>query len=191
MHSGRNSGHWIVTMLTKYPVQCLVLVGVLATLSATIRNRSGQEESALPFSSTPPQSLITGMATVTDGDSLRIGNTKIRLWGVDAPELRQTCTRNAVFWPCGTVAKEALTDRIKNQSLSCREEDVDRYGRTVAECFVGDESLNAWLVGNGWALAYRRYSTKFVSAENKAKGQRLGLWQGEFVEPWDWRRQQR
>ena len=99
--------------------------------------------------------------------------------------------RSGERWLCGIAAKSALSERIAGERVSCREETTDRYGRVVAECFVGEQNLNGWLVANGWALAYRRYSTKFVQAENDAKTNRAGLWQGSFTDPWAWRQQNR
>ena len=191
MRSGRNSGYWIIKILKKYPLQCVVVIGVLALLNIGIRDRSGQDGTPLPSTEAHSAITITGRATVTDGDSLRINGQKIRLWAIDAPELRQTCQRSLASWPCGTEALAALSDHIDNQAVSCRREDVDRYSRIVAECYISKLSLNEWLVENGWALAYRRYSTKFVEAEDHARSQQLGMWQGEFIDPWDWRRQQR
>lgn len=131
---------------------------------------------------------------MTDGDSLRLNGTRIRLWGIDAPELQQTCQRGNTPWPCGREATATLSTYIADQAdqtVSCYERDVDRYGRIVAECFVGGINLNEWLVQHGWALAYRNYSTKFIPAEKEAQSARLVLWQGSFTEPWEWRRSQR
>ena len=191
MRSGRNSGNWIVGMLAKYPLRCVVVVGVLALLNIGVRDRSSQDGTPLPSITARSIITINGMATVTDGDSLRINGQKIRLWAIDAPELKQTCQFSSASWPCGTDALNALINRIDKQPVSCRQEDIDRYGRIVAECFAGNTNLNEWLVAHGWALAYRQYSTKFVEAENKARLQQAGMWRGEFTKPWDWRRQQR
>ena len=132
-----------------------------------------------------------GTATVIDGDSLTIGQAEIRLWGIDAVELYQTCQRGGKSWPCGQAGKQALTDKIAGQSLTCQHKDIDRYGRVIAECYGNGESINAWLVRNGWALAYRRYSEKFVRDETAAKAGVQGIWQSQFVEPWIWRQQKR
>ena len=163
----------------------------LFVLTMTVRDRSSLDAMQSPSPSPVSAATITGMAIVTDGDSLRISNQKIRLWAIDAPELQQTCQQLGVSWPCGAEAMVALTEHIGSHSVSCRKEDIDRYGRIVAECFIGDSSINEWLVGNGWALAYRQYSAKFTSAEDQAKSRKSGLWQGEFIAPWDWRQQQR
>lgn len=193
--SGRNSGEWIVEILRRYPLPALVGLGVLLIGTILVDDQSPE---APPLAQPPAPSTITtagqwltGLASVRDGDSLQLNGTRIRLWGVDAPELHQTCLQDSQSWPCGQAAKAALTQLLAGQSVSCRAVNTDRYGRTVAECFVGKVNLNGWLVANGWALAYRRYSEKFVPAETQAKIAGLGLWQGEFTAPWSWRRQQR
>ncbi len=134
---------------------------------------------------TAPTDTLHGPATVIDGDSLTIGTTEVRLWGIDAVELDQTCDRT---WPCGFAAKQALKAFIGTEPLTCHVRDSDRYKRQVTECFKDDMNVNAWLVRHGWALAYRQYSEKFIPEERKARAQQIGVWRGSFVKPWDWRR---
>ncbi|MGF1629174.1 MAG: thermonuclease family protein [Kiloniellaceae bacterium] len=137
-------------------------------------------------------SAIVGRATVTDGDTLRIREHRIRLHGIDAPESGQTCQDAAGRdYRCGQKAALALSDKIGQQTVSCEERDVDRYGRIVAVCFAGGVDLNGWLVGRGWAVAYRRYSREYIGAEDEAKSARRGIWDGEFVQPEAWRRGER
>lgn len=80
---------------------------------------------------------------------------------------------------------------IENRTVRCKGDERDRYGRLIAVCYVGDTNLNAWMVRNGWALAYRRYSTEYVPEEQQAKAEKAGIWRGRFVPPWDWRRGER
>ena len=134
---------------------------------------------------------VTGRARVIDGDTLEIATQRIRLHGIDAPEARQFCRREDGAWPCGAEATKALRSIIRNAAVSCAERDQDRYGRIVAVCFVAGEDLNAAMVLRGWALAYRRYSVDYVKAEAAARTARAGLWTGEFIPPWDWRRGKR
>ena len=108
---------------------------------------------------------ITGPAKVIDGDTIKVGGAKIRLHGIDAPESAQVCQANDQTYRCGAQATHALTKRIGGRSVSCEERDRDRYGRIVAVCKAGGEDLNAWLVSEGLALAYRRYSTDYVAQE--------------------------
>ena len=134
---------------------------------------------------------VTGRARVIDGDTLEIAAQRIRLHGIDALEARQFCRGKDGAWPCGAEATKALRSMIRNAAVSCIEHDRDRYGRIVAVCIVGDGDLNAAMVRRGWALAYRQYSVDYVRAETAARATRTGLWAGEFVPPWDWRRGKR
>lgn len=130
---------------------------------------------------------ISGSAYVVDGDTLRIGSTRIRLHGIDAPETDQTCRDRGRSWPCGRRATQALARRIGRSPVACDERDRDDYGRVVAVCRAGGMSLNRWMVAQGWALAYRRYSWNYVGEERAAKRARRGIWRGDFVKPWRWR----
>jgi endonuclease YncB( thermonuclease family) len=76
---------------------------------------------------------------------------------------------------------------IGRRTVSCDERDVDRYGRIVGRCLVGDLDINEWLVAQGLALAYRRYSLDYVAAEDQAREAGLGMWAGKFEPPWEWR----
>ena len=132
---------------------------------------------------------ITGVASVTDGDTLEIRGTRIRLHGIDAPESSQHCVRpSGQDWRCGQLAALALSDRIGRRSVSCEERDIDRYGRTIAVCSQGGVDLNSWMVREGWAVAYRQYSQDYVREEAEARSAGRNIWSGSFVMPWDWRR---
>jgi len=131
---------------------------------------------------------VTGKPRVVDGDTIWIGETKIRLHGIDAPEMKQTCIKGDEKYSCGQAATVALKEMLTDRDVKCQGKDVDRYGRIVAVCFVGEVDINASMVVLGWALAYRRYSMDYVDEEATAKASRVGMWAGEFVEPWEWRR---
>jgi len=90
---------------------------------------------------------------------------------------------------CGQCAAAALANHIAGGTVSCRALDKDRYGRTVAICYLGSEDLEAWLVSEGWAFAYRRYGLDYVRQEDAARAAKRGLWAGSFIWPWDWRRE--
>ena len=131
---------------------------------------------------------IVGVASVIDGDTIEIHGVRIRLHGVDAPESRQLCTRpTGERWRCGQQASLALSDQIGRSTVSCDPRDTDRYGRTVAVCSSRGVDLNGWLVTQGWAVAYRRYSRDYVRAEDQARAARRGVWSGQFDMPWEWR----
>ena len=125
---------------------------------------------------------------ITDGDTIKINGEKIRFSGIDTPEMKQTCIENEIVNPCGVTAKNILMDKISNNEVVCISEGKDRYKRTLAECFVNDESLSSYLVRSGYAFAYRRYSKKFIADEEYAKSNKIGMWSMKFDYPWDWRK---
>ena len=134
---------------------------------------------------------LTGPARVIDGDTLDVGGVRIRLHGIDAPESKQNCRTGGKRWSCGREATQALAARIGGRSVSCQERDRDRYGRVVAVCSLFGMDLNGWMVAQGWAFAYRRYSHAYVAEESGARAARRGMWRGDVVPPWDWRRGER
>jgi endonuclease YncB( thermonuclease family) len=127
---------------------------------------------------------IVGGVTVIDGDSLRMGEVSIRLKGLDAPELKQTCTRAGAAYPCGRVAREALDRMIAGRKPRCRIQGRDRYGRSLAQCFVDGTDIGATLVESGYALGYGGYERE----EARARARSAGVWSGEFERPSLWRR---
>ena len=125
---------------------------------------------------------------VVDGDTIHLNGEKIRFTGIDTPELKQTCINQGIIDPCGVTAKEILIDKISNNEVECISEGKDRYKRTLAECFVNNESLSSYLVRSGYAFAYRKYSKKFISDEDYAKANKIGMWSMKFDYPWDHRK---
>lgn len=147
---------------------------------------------ALMLTSAVAAEPIAGRASVTDGDTIEIGETKIRLHGIDAPESAQICQDgDGKDYRCGQVAALALADRIGAAPVSCEPRETDRYGRIVAVCRKGSEDLNAWMAAQGHAIAFRRYSEDYVQAETTAKALKRGIWAGTFQEPSDWRKARR
>ena len=125
---------------------------------------------------------------VVDGDTIHLNGEKIRFTGIDTPELKQTCIKEGIIDSCGLTAKEILIEKIADNKVECISEGKDQYKRTLAECFVNDESLSIYLVRSGYAFAYRKYSKKFIKDEDYARLNKLGMWSMEFVYPWDFRR---
>ena len=132
---------------------------------------------------------IVGHPTVVDGDSLDYRNRRVRLWGIDAPELSQQCRRGKTSWDCGRQARAALAAHIEGLQVLCTTVDVDTHERAVSRCTLGNENLNEWMVREGWALDYRRYSDgAFAAAEAQAREARRGIWSGTFEKPERYRR---
>ena len=143
---------------------------------------------------------ISGFAKVVDGDTIKINSKKIRLYGIDAPEKKQKCKKTYLTisfmsftkdYMCGEISTQKLIKKINKQKLNCNILDVDRYKRLIGECFKRNINLNSWMVSNGYAVAFRKYSKKYVSDEILAKQESKGLWQGKFDMPWDYRKSQK
>ena len=134
---------------------------------------------------------LSGRSRVIDGDTLDVGGARVRLYGIDAPESAQRCRSGGRTWSCGREAARALARRIGSRPVACKERDRDRFGRMVAVCWVGGEDVNAWMAARGWAFAYRKYSMSYVGEETAAKTAKRGIWRGDVVAPWEWRRGER
>ncbi len=126
---------------------------------------------------------IYGTAVAADGDSFRIGDTRYRLFGIDAPEFDQLCSRGGEQWACGKVASEQLSKLITGRDVRCVSTGSDTFGRILAKCTVGSTDVNRAMVAGGYAVAFRRYSTDYVSAEETARNNHRGLWAGTFEMP--------
>jgi endonuclease YncB( thermonuclease family) len=133
---------------------------------------------------------LSGSARIIDGDTLEIAGTHVRLWGIDAPEKRQTCEgRAGAIYECGRDSAAVLRELIRGQPVTCEGMDIDRYGRTVAVCRTESGELNAAMVRGGWAIAYRRYSHgRYAAEEEAAREEHRGIWSGRFEMPDAWRR---
>ena len=145
--------------------------------------------------------IFQGVPRIIDGDSLEINDNKIRLLGIDAPEKKQICKKPYFiisFWwtffsfkknyECGIMATNKLKKLIDNKTIKCISENKDRYNRYLSTCYLKKIDINSWLVKNGYAVAYRRYSKKYILDEQHAKKNKLGIWQGTFQNPEEWRK---
>ena len=143
---------------------------------------------------------ISGIPKIIDGDTVHINNYKFRLEGIDAPEMKQQCKKESLKisstidfsfykdYSCGQVSKAKLKSKINGSKIRCKSTSKDKYRRYIATCFKGETNLNRWMVRNGYAIAYRRYSKKYIQDEDFAKEKKLGLWQGKFMNPEKWRK---
>ena len=162
------------------------------------RDRHGCENSSIALSllslswlalpSLAEAADITGTAKVRSGDAVVIWNTRIRLGGIDAPQVDQLCLNTkSERWTCGVAARDELAKYAEGKNWVCHARAIDRRGRTVARCEVGGEDIQKWLVRSGWALAYTRISRDYEADEAAAREAKAGMWQGAFIAPWDWR----
>jgi|TARA_B110000211_G_scaffold207223_1_gene242840 endonuclease YncB( thermonuclease family) len=132
---------------------------------------------------------ISGIPSISDGDTIKIFNKRIRLHGIDTPEKKQICIKNSKEYNCGKEATTALIKKINGKKVVCKVQDkLDRYKRYIGVCFAGKINLNKWMVRSGYAVAYRRYSKDYIKDENYAKRNKLGLWSGSFIDPEKWRK---
>ena len=151
-----------------------------------------------------PVSAFTGTVTaVHDGDTLTLdGTTKVRLFGIDAPELKQQCRADAIHSPgpspcvpCGEASRQALEGLVLGKEVTC----IDRgksYDRIVGECAVGKVQLGPWMLSHGWAVAYESFLRKadkpaYIGAQSGAKRANEGLWAMTWVPPDAWRKKAR
>jgi endonuclease YncB( thermonuclease family) len=151
-------------------VLTLVAIGVLAAVAALLW---------------PPPETLSGRATAVDGDTIRIGDTRIRLLGLDAVELEQICTdATGADRPCGREAQSFLTGLVRGKTTICAADGRDRYRRVLAHCEVAKSDLGEQLVRAGWAVADLEYGLALAEARLNGRG----IWSGRFDDPSDWRR---
>lgn len=166
-------------LLIRKQIGFLAAVATLATLAA------------------PAGADVTGRACVIDGDSVVIGGKRmhaqclggvtVRLYGIASPDLDQTCkTAAGQPWPCGRAAASALLRTLSGSSVTCKGDAMDSAGHILAVCYAGGHDVNALMVRNGAALAYRPHTDRYLPVEDAARADRIGVWQGDFLAPWEW-----
>ena len=136
------------------------------------------------FSTVTKAEIIYGFSKVIDGDTILVNNKKIRFFGIDAPEKKQLCQKNyfdlgffvlTKDYKCGEKSTLALSKKLKDKKVKCiLEKNKDRYNRNIGTCYIKKQDINRWLVKNGYALAYKRYSKKYVLDEQYARENKLG-----------------
>ena len=142
----------------------------------------------ITFSTISSGKTIFGKAIVIDGDTIHINKNKIRLHGIDAPETNQTCDKNGLIWSCGMESTNFLKEIIGKNKIECIAKGEDRYSRLIGICYIDDLNLNSEMVANGWAIAYRYYSLDYIMEEEEAKRKKIGIWSGNFEEPYLFRK---
>jgi endonuclease YncB( thermonuclease family) len=150
-----------------------------------------------PTVAAPSQRYLVGSARVLDGDTIDLatrehGVVRIRLEGIDAPESGQRCNLKWYgTWDCGRAATTALTQMVRDRTVTCDDRGPDKYGRTLGVCVIDNRDINAEMVRIGLAWAFVRYSTLYVTQEKDARDARIGVWQAATQAPWDWRAAQK
>ena len=148
--------------------------------------------SSSPSLSAKFNKYIEGKIKVIDGDTIKMDGTRIRLFGIDAPEKNQICVnKNSESYNCGSISTKVLKRYVGREKIKCRYTEKDRYGRILGTCYFPYDSsklsLNRYMVHTGHAVAYKRYSEKYLDSEKWAKDNHLGMWQGNFERPEKWR----
>lgn len=172
-----------------YPIiPVAVLTGLTALVAITLAPSQPSSHK------TAARALAPSRVAVVDGDTLRVDGKRVRLWGIDAPELEQAChDKTGAAYLCGVMAREALTAMIAGVQISCTQFDRDRYGRAVDVCTAEPVTLHDFDIGDamvraGWALDWARYSNRaYLEAEIEARQAGRGIWAGSFELPWIWR----
>lgn len=157
----------------------VAVLGVLAVLTA--------REGGVPAFADDAEAVIEGRARVNDGDTLTIGQHRIRIHGIDSVELGQKCRADGRETACGEEAKAALAGLTDGAPVRCEKEANDRYGRVVARCAVDGHDLGGAMVEQGWALAYRHHAEDYIAVEEEARAARRGVWATDFTPPREWR----
>ncbi len=135
---------------------------------------------------------VEGIIRVIDGDTFDVSGQRVRIHGIDAPEVDQTCSdADGRVWPCGAFVKEEVSRRYQGAATNCEVIEQDRYGRRVAKCFVDGRDVGGSIVADGWAQAYREYSMDYDLAEKSAQVLGLGLWASTMQTPSAYRADQR
>lgn len=160
----------------------LMAVGLLVLGLKHLNTHNDTDTTALP-----DKFDVVGKARVHDGDSVTIGKTKVRLWGIDAPELQQSCKGREGDVPCGTQSRDALREIINDQSLSCVQKDTS-YDRVVAQCYAGQVDIAQAVIKRGYAISEWYHSkAPYQADERLAKAGLVGIWDSQFVKPSQWR----
>lgn len=162
---------------------------VKQALSATLGFSLAVAISAAPATA---EEAFSGVPRVVDGDTIVVGDKRVRLYGIDAPESKQSCKNSAgAQFTCGLDAGEKLKAKIGGDTVRCVQRVKDQYGRIVAVCSTPKFELNEWMVKEGLAVAYRQYGKEYVGVEEEAKAAKRGIWSGEFDVPSDWRKERK
>jgi endonuclease YncB( thermonuclease family) len=184
---------------------CLVFLGAFGywTFSQVTSNSDSIKKNdveikyankSLNYSNQKEQNLdqsFSGKAYAIDGDSLKVAGNEVRLFGIDAPEYSQKCLNSDnIEYACGLMAKKYTSDLVKNQEVTCYYHIKDFYNRYLAKCYIYGLEINKELLKNGMAIIYNYQETdgEAKALEKQARDAKIGIWQGAFEDPKDYRR---
>lgn len=140
----------------------------------------------------PVNTDVQGSAYVHDGDTFTVSGVKIRLFGIDAPEMDQSCEMpDGSDWACGRWSRDQVRGILKGRELRCVKRTYDQYGRMVARCYLGDQDLAEMLARDGIVFSYARYSRDYIAVEKAAAAAGRGLWVAKVMPPAEFRRSKR
>lgn len=165
---------------------CCFFYQVSASQKTYAQSRSLSVKSHLVFDKN-----FSGKGLALDGDSIKVGRKEVRLFGLDAPEYKQKCLdKNNQEYPCGVVSFEFLSKLVTGNKVECIYAEKDKYDRFLGKCFIGETSINEEIVKNGMAVIYNftESSKKMDNLEKQAKDSKIGIWQGSFELPKDYRK---
>jgi endonuclease YncB( thermonuclease family) len=180
--TGRQIGGWVAFT---------ALLCVVAAVAVVLVDEGGPP-TAIP--APRATAVVPAAVKIIDGDTLELAGRRIRLWGIDAPELPQTCQgRDGQPYGCGRDAAAALGELTRNRAVMCDDErDRDQYGRVVAVCRTDAGEINATMVRSGWAIDFTRFSGgRYLQEQAAAQAASAGMWAGRFNQPAEWRREER
>lgn len=175
-----------------YLSDILVILVLLALAAFMIWRFHQRAKEAEEQEKAAPTGIVEGYAKIDDGDSLKIKGQRIRLLGIDAPELHQYCRKGDKTYACGEMAKDYLYELINRRAVRCHWIKRDKYQRILGRCFVDDLDLNRQMVAAGWAIDYSSFSdgdNNYKKEERLARQEKRGIWQWQFERPQNWRKQ--
>jgi endonuclease YncB( thermonuclease family) len=139
----------------------------------------------------PPGDTVTGPAVAEEGDIVTVRGRTLRLYGIDAPEMGQTCQdRRGQGYDCGAASRRMLERFVEGRELTCHVYALAIDGLDVGRCFAGNTDIGGLMVLAGWAFSYRQFSDRYESVESRAQSRRRGFWEGRVIRPWVWRTEQ-
>lgn len=181
----------MIESVSRYTTKQAVALALACVMAIALWLAAEQRSNAAPGTHAPDaaaEARLEGIARVVDGDTIHVTGERVRLEGIDAPEVGQRCTHRWLgTWDCGNAATNELMRMADGKQASCVRRGLDKYGRTLGICFVAGKDINAEMVRRGLAWAFVRYSKTYVEVEAEARRAKIGVWQAETVAPWDYR----